>query len=292
MAPGRFRGRLRRVPVSRWRAFASTFVLTVALFCSACADSLFYFPTRLDYGAGLVGRDVFFRAPAGPRLHGVWIDALGPRRGTVVYCHGNDRNLTHHSQWVDWLPRQGFDLLLFDYRGYGRSEGRPSREGIAADARAAIDLALLADPERVFVWGRSLGAAAAVSAVATRPAVRGLLLEGGFARWRSVARRRVPILAWAVPFLVSDGPDPVDETVGEVPVLLIHGADDGVVAVREAGETFDALQARGGDASTRLVVFGGVGHRTAHAARTAEFEALVGGFLASCLTEPEKSRTE
>lgn len=275
------------MPIGRRTAFASTLGLSTALLCSACADSLFYFPTRRDHGAAPEGRDVFFRAPEGPRLHGVWVDAVGPRRGIVVYCHGNDRNLTHHARWVDWLPHQGFDLLIFDYRGYGRSEGRPDREGIAADARAAIDFALRADPERVVVWGRSLGAAAAVPAVASRPAVRGLLLEGGFARWRSVAKRRVPSLAWAVPLLVSDGPDPVDESLGGIPVLLVHGADDGVVAVREAGETFDALQARGGGASTRLVVFGGVAHRTAHAARAAEFESLVDDFLASCLVGPE-----
>ena len=85
-------------------------------------------------------------------------------------------------------------VLVFDYRGYGRSEGEPTREGLVDDAVAALDLALREEPDRTVVFGHSLGGAIAVVAASRRPAVRAVVAESTFPSFRAAARASAP---WA-----------------------------------------------------------------------------------------------
>jgi len=226
------------------RALRTTALLVLVLFgLLACsADSLFYHPSSTvyatpdAYGVEHV-EEVSFAAPDGPRLHGWWLPAVGESRGTVVYCHGNAANLTLHARYVAWLPSRGFDVLVFDYRGYGRSEGSVTRAGTVADAVAAIDFALQRDPDRVIVFGHSLGGAVGLRAAAERPAVRGVVAESTFSNYREIAAAKAPWIAWLVPLVVSAGFDP-DEVLAQLPpapVLVIHGERDHIVPV-EVGE--------------------------------------------------------
>lgn len=226
------------------RALRTSALLLALLFgLLACsADRLFYHPSSAVYATpaayGLEGvEQVSFAAPDGPRLHGWWLAAVGEARGTVVYCHGNAANLTLHARYVAWLPTRGFDVLVFDYRGYGRSEGSVTRAGTVADAVAAIDFALARDPDRVVVFGHSLGGAVGLRAAAARPAVRGVVAESTFSNYREVAAATAPWLSWFVPLVISAGFDP-DEVLSELPpapLLVIHGERDHIVPV-ELGE--------------------------------------------------------
>ena len=120
--------------------------LVAAVVLPSCASGLFFRPTEVAYctpaTAGATVEDVWFRSADGTRLHGWWLAADGEPRGAVVFCHGNNRNLTHHVRYARWMCEHGFAVLLFDYRGYGQSEGSPSRSGCIDDTCAAIDLAL------------------------------------------------------------------------------------------------------------------------------------------------------
>ena len=189
--------RRRRRRARQARLVAGLGVLLLLLL-PGCADGLFYRPgsDRIPAVAelGFAAEDVTFTAGDGTVLHGWWLPANGTHAGTVVYCHGNTGNLARHVGWVSWLPAQGYDVLVFDYRGYGNSAGEPSRSGTVADAIAAIDFALARDPERTVVYGHSLGGAIALCAVAARPAVCGVVAEGTFPSYREVARSRVPLL--------------------------------------------------------------------------------------------------
>ena len=107
-------------------------LLLAALLWGSCGlgDGFFFKPNAVEYAALPRGaEELTFVAPGGPLLHGWWLPATAPVRGTVVFCHGNARNLTWHAQYVQWFTRYGFQVLLFDYRGYGRSDGSPSRAG-------------------------------------------------------------------------------------------------------------------------------------------------------------------
>ena len=206
-------------------------------------DGLFFRPNSTIYAERPANaEEVVFFAPDGPALHGWWLPSATPPRGSVVFCHGNARNLTWHVRYVAWLTERGFNVLVFDYRGYGASEGDPSRSGVVLDAVAAIDLVLARDPERTVVFGHSLGGAIALSAVARRPAVRAVVAESTFPTYRGVAAATVSWLSWLVPWLVSEGEDPVDALpkIPPRPLLVIHGTEDHIVDYELGASLFEA----------------------------------------------------
>jgi fermentation-respiration switch protein FrsA (DUF1100 family) len=110
----------------RGRKFAVLVVglVGVALMLNGCANGLFYYPDSRVYstpaGAGQPFQDVWFTSRDGTKLHGWFIPATsqGPALGTVVHFHGNAQNMTAHYAFVSWLPAEGFNVFVFDYRGY------------------------------------------------------------------------------------------------------------------------------------------------------------------------------
>jgi fermentation-respiration switch protein FrsA (DUF1100 family) len=172
--------------------------------------------------------------------------------GTVLHLHGNAGNMSGHFQHVSWLPTAGWNVLCFDYRGYGRSEGQVSRAGTIADGHAALDYLLSrpgVDPGRIVAFGQSLGGAIGIVLAAERTEIRGLATDGGFDSYRAVASwhiRNNPLLlcsAWWVPsLLMSGGYDPIDY-IGRIaprPVLIIHGTHDEIVDPRMAERLYEA----------------------------------------------------
>jgi fermentation-respiration switch protein FrsA (DUF1100 family) len=271
-------------------------VSSVTLLLAVCllhgCNSWFYYPNQEIYGSaasyGLDAQDVAFAAPGGPRLHGWWTPARGEVQGTVVYCHGNYGNLTHHAGIVRWFPDRGFNLLIFDYRGFGRSEGSVDRAGTVLDAIAAIDFALARDPHRTVVFGHSLGGAIGLVAAASRPAVRAIAVESTFYSYRAAARCAVPALGFMVPLLVSDGFDPVDALpqIPPRPLLVIHGTDDEITPFQLGRELFDRAE----DPKTLRVVKGG-GHVTPWVAEREKFEAYLCGFFRASIRRGGVSST-
>ncbi|HYW80277.1 MAG TPA: alpha/beta hydrolase, partial [Thermoguttaceae bacterium] len=136
-------------------------------------ESLIFFPMRYPKGfwdtQGLPIEDAQFEASDGTRLHGWYMPHNDPR-AVILFCHGNAGNVTHRIEALRMLNRRvGASVLIFDYRGYGKSEGKPGEEGILVDARAARKW--LAEREgiaesQVVLIGRSLGGAVAVDLAA------------------------------------------------------------------------------------------------------------------------------
>lgn len=244
------------------------------------ADGLFYHPNDTVYGSPrdyrVAVETVSFSAPGGPQLHGWWLPAEDEHRGTVVYCHGNAANVTLHARHVAWLPKLGFAVLVFDYRGYGRSQGSVTRAGTVADAIAAVDFALLRDPARTVLFGHSLGGAIAICAAAERPAVRAVIAESTFPSYRRVAAASAPLLAALVPLFVSDGEDPVQvvQQIAPRPLLVIHGTDDHIVPVALGRELFEAASE-----PKQLWVVEGARHATPWQLVPDAFEQRVDAFL-------------
>jgi len=138
-------------------------------------------------------------------LSGWWIPSPGAKL-TVLFCHGNSGNVSDLLEVARGFHALGCNLLLWDYRGYGKSDGRPGERGIRQDAIAAYDTASRLDPDAgVVVWGVSLGAAVAVRlagdlrTVPSLPPPRALVAESGFASVADMARRLHP---WAPLWLV------------------------------------------------------------------------------------------
>jgi pimeloyl-ACP methyl ester carboxylesterase len=222
-------------------------------------NSLLYFPSReileTPDRAGLDYRDLRFDTDDGQRLHGWWIRARANSLGHLLLCHGNAGNIGDRVLHAALLTAAGFDVLLFDYRGYGRSSGRPSEDGTYRDARAALACLLGqpgVHPARVFYLGESLGGAVALDLALERPPA-GLALLSAFTGVRDLGRVHYPFVPAA---LVPDA-YPALRRIGELhaPLLVLHGDRDEIVPLSQGRALFEAAPG-----SKRMHVLPGRGH--------------------------------
>lgn len=207
---------------------------------------------------GVETRDLYFRAADGTLLHAWFLPAQTESpKGTILFLHGNAENISTHIGSVYWLPDEGYNVFLFDYRGYGRSEGEPTLEGVQQDFRAALKRVFsmrAVDPERIAVLGQSMGAVTAITGLATAPdyrqRVKALIVEGAMSSYRDVAREKLSDFwltwpfQWPLSLTISDEYRAV-EAIGKispVPVLIIHSRDDGIIPVHHSAELFEAAK--------------------------------------------------
>jgi uncharacterized protein len=207
-------------------------------------NALLYFPSRTiaqtPAQAGLLYRDLEFATADGERLHGWWVQRRAPACGHVLLCHGNAGNVGDRVLHAAVLTAAGFDVLLFDYRGYGRSSGKPGEQGTYRDARAARACLLRqpgVDTARLLYLGESLGGAVALElAIAHPPA--GLVLLSAFTSIRDMGRTHYRFVPAA---LVPDA-YPSLRLVSQLrsAVLVVHGEDDAIVPVEHGRALFHA----------------------------------------------------
>lgn len=211
---------------------------------------------RTPRDLGLAYEDVQLRADDGTSLHAWWLPASTRACGSVLFLHGNAENISTHIASVHWLPGEGFNVLLLDYRGYGMSAGEPSLPGLQADIAAGLRyLSRRADinARALAVFGQSLGAAAAIPAVARSPwrgHVRAFVADSAFASYRGIVREKLAgfWLTWPFQWLARTVPDDLDPvaTVSEVspiPLLLVHGTRDPIVPPAHGERLYAAARA-------------------------------------------------
>lgn len=219
-------------------------------------DRKFYYPNNETYllpaDLGLKHEDVYFPTSDGLTLHGWFLPASSTPRGLIIHFHGNAANVTGHLPLVEWLPAAGFHVLMFDYRGYGRSQGRVTRAGTIRDGHAALDYALTrseAGDLPVFAYGQSLGGAVAVVVAAERSEIVAVVAESTFPSYRRIAARHAqtlvgtdwlatPIATW----VISKGYDPIDVVaqLAPRPLLVIAAENDEICFPELARELYDA----------------------------------------------------
>lgn len=208
-------------------------------------SSLLYFPSRTFHAtpadAGLGHEEVRFEAEDGTRLHGWWIRApRGPASAHVLLCHGNAGNIGDRVLHARLLADAGLDVFLFDYRGYGRSEGSPDEEGTYRDARAAREALLRqagVERTRVVYLGESIGGAVAL-ALALEAPPQGLVLQSAFSSIRDMGRLHYPFIPLT---LVPDAYPSLHRISGlRAPLLVLHGDRDDIVPFAHGQALFDA----------------------------------------------------
>lgn len=218
-------------------------VLAVVLWSQIERRYIFFPTAEIQYTPGQVGlsyEEVFFQSEDGLRLHGWYVP--GQSDITLLWFHGNGGNIGHRVEELALFHhRLGINQLIFDYRGYGRSQGRPSEQGTYRDARAALaylegrsDVA----PERIVFFGRSLGAAVAVELAASRPPLA-LVLVSPFTSISDMARLTMPVLP--LHWLVRNRYDSLAH-IGRVnrPLLVLHGDQDETVPLSQGIKLFEA----------------------------------------------------
>lgn len=212
-------------------------------------NRLFYFPTRDEpctpQQYALAYEEVAFTTADDVKLHGWFLPVAKGRKakGTIVFSHGNTGSLGYYLGLVDWLVRDGYQLMMYDYRGFGKSAGSPTREGLVKDAEAAFAYAT-GRPDvvrgKVISFAHSLGGATSIVALCRHP-VPGLcavVTDGAFASYQDMAE----IMAGNVgKNLVTDELAPKDVVAKlPVPLLMIHGTADAVVPIAQGKLLFAA----------------------------------------------------
>ncbi len=209
-------------------------------------EQFIFFPTQYPDGfydsisGNLPVEDCWFETEDGLKLH-AWYVKANRANGVLLISHGNAGNLSHRLDLMSRLHRHGFSVFMYDYRGYGRSEGSPSEEGVYLDGRAAYDHLTRVegvDPSRIILFGSSLGGAVAVD-LATQREAAGLILEATFSSGKELAQTLYPFLP--VKLLMKSEYDSIGKIREiRIPLLVIHGSRDSIVPIELARDLYDA----------------------------------------------------
>ena len=248
------------------------FILAYAAFLLLFENKIIFHPSPYPEGywnptsLGVPIQDIYFASEDGVKLH-AWFIPSPKAVATLLWFHGNAGNLSHRLDNIQRLKRLNLNIFIFDYRGYGRSEGVPNEEGIYKDSRAAYKQVLAMDGvsvDSLFLFGRSLGGICAVETAMNYPA-RGLILESVFTNSADMSRTVFPLipLGWAVRSKL--------DAAGKVPhlkleKLFLHGTRDEIVPYdlgrklfEKSGnpKTFYAIEGAG---HNDTYILGGVGY--------------------------------
>lgn len=215
--------------------------------------------------------------------------AITPRP-TILVAHGNAGCLPDHDEFCAFLADHGFNVLLFDYRGYGRSDLPTrglNRTDLVADARAAFDYLLTrpdVDPDRIGLLGYSLGGNIGLGFTVGEPRIRAVVTLATFARWKEVASDHGGALGR---YLIPEGMDAVESvaSLGDRPYMIVHGDQDDIVPFRHAG-LLETAANNAGVTVTRLDV-PGADHLNMTASK--EVQRSIADFFTTALAAPSSA---
>jgi fermentation-respiration switch protein FrsA (DUF1100 family) len=189
---------------------------------------------------GLNFKDIYFHTEDGIKIHG-WFFPLDNEKPVILFCHGNAGNISHRLENIRLLLEKGLQVFIFDYRGYGKSEGRPSEPGIYKDAIAAYDYLIREEnilSSNIVLFGRSLGAAVAID-LSLKREIRAIIVESGFTSTRGMAKTMF-LFSLFSPLLPSSYNNAEKIASIKIPKLIIHGDSDEIVPFYMGKSLFNA----------------------------------------------------
>lgn len=233
---------LRRISIVILLTYAGVCVLMAAL-----QSKLLYFPTKgidaTPADVGLAFDDLTLTTSDGVAI-AAWYIPHEDATGSVIFCHGNAGNLSGRLHSFTLFHRMGVNVLAFDYRGFGRSDGKPSEIGTYEDAEAAWRYLIDTrgeSPDRVVLFGRSLGGAVAIE-LATRHTPAALIVESTFTNIVDMGRLHFPLLP--VRWIVTYRYDSIEKVPHlTCPKLFLHGRDDTLIPFDNGRKLFAAAAA-------------------------------------------------
>lgn len=221
-------------------------VAAIAAFAEYQKRTAMFFPTRYPEGTwstsslGYQPRDVAFTASDGVHLHGWYFESPSPAP-LMIWFHGNAGNLSERAPVASAIAAHGMSVLLFDYRGFGRSEARhPSEEGVKLDSLAAYDFAVreLGTKRCIVLYGESIGGPFAAF-VATRRKASALVMENSFSSLSRIGDTMYPVPLGIFVHGSLDTVRWVNES--RLPTLVIHGRKDQVIPFKLGKELYDGI---------------------------------------------------
>jgi fermentation-respiration switch protein FrsA (DUF1100 family) len=225
----------------------ATLVLAIALvggFMYVNQPGMIFFPIKDLHEApgswGLSYENVTLTTQDNIRLH-AWFIPQSNAEKTLLFFHGNAGNISHRGDSIRIFHDLGLNVLIFDYRGYGQSEGKPTEAGLYQDARAAWDYLTQTrsiSGQNIVLFGRSLGGAVAAK-LATEVDAGGIILESTFSSARDMAHELFPLLSYFVPMRFDFNTAEFIKQV-KYPVLVIHSLDDEIIPYSLGHKVYEA----------------------------------------------------
>lgn len=228
--------------LTRIVVFLAVLLLAIVLFAQFLRRTGMFFPDRYPTGRWEHGgEDHWFTASDGVRLHAWWFRATDPQAPVLIWFHGNAGNLTDRADMAEQLAQRGVSVFVFDYRGFGRSEGSTSESGAYRDSIAAFEYVRGKGGSRIVLYGESIGGPyAAYVAKERKEHIRAVILENSFPSLKDLGNalyRPLP-LGWTAPFAMRTT-DWLNEA--GAPVLVMHGTRDAVIPYALGKDLYDDL---------------------------------------------------
>jgi len=242
-----------------YRSIRVLFFLLIPIFFSSCSG-LFFFPEKnlvlTPSTAKLEYRSIPVTTADGLQLDGWLLAGAPPVKGTIVYMHGNAQNISYHLAAVHWLPEEHYNVYLYDYRGFGESQGKPTIESSIADyadVMATLENALPEEQQKYIVFGQSLGGAFAIAAVAKYQhefPIDLLVIDSAFSGFRRIAKEKLKSFWLTRPIrsllglTITNEPDLLQEValISPTPIIFIQGMEDQVVPSHHSKNLFKAAK--------------------------------------------------
>ena len=233
---------------------------------------------------GIAYEDVFLESGDGVRLHGWYIPSPGSRQA-LLFFHGNGGNISHRGASVEIFHRLGLNVFILDYRGYGRSQGKPDEKGLYEDAMAAwryLSNEQKFDRKDIILFGRSLGGAVAAE-LAARTQPGGLILESTFSSAKDVANAVFPVLSRLIVLRYDFN------TLSHIrqvtsPVLVLHSPDDEIIPLHLGDKVFQVAN----EPKSFVKIRGG--HNNGFLMSQPNYEQALGTFISSVNESVDSTR--
>jgi len=236
-----------------------------------------FFPTREIFDTpkafGFDYEDIYIKTEDGQTINAWFIPAKNNTNLTILFSHGNGGNISHRIDKITILRNLGLNVFIYDYRGYGKSQGKPSEEGIYLDIQAAYNYLIKEKglkPDDIIAYGESLGAAVNVN-LASQVKLKALILEGIFSNAKDMSKEVYPFLPV---FLIRSKFDSLSKIKQiTMPKLFIHSKDDEIVPIHLSKKLFNAAPGE----KTFTTIAGG--HNTCHIDSQDEYIKSIASFV-------------
>lgn len=224
-------------------------------------------------------------------LHSWWMPASSPAIGTLLYVHGNGKNIGANVEQASLYQQLGFNVFLFDYRGYGRSPGTfPTEAQVYEDAAIALNYLCQQrgiPTSEIAVYGHSLGGAIAIDLAARYPDLAGLIVESSFTSMREIVAYTGQYNVFPIDLILHQKFDSIAKVPSlAMPILLIHGTGDRTIPYQMSQTLFEAIAA-----PKKLLLVADADHNNAATVGTQDYVQAVRDFIELAQLNPERAVT-
>lgn len=250
----KFKSKLNKISLMMYRYLT----LSLIFILTACTNFLFV-PIKphpvMPNEVNVLHEEIYIDSGDGQKLHGWKLLAEKRTAGTILFFHGNGDNVSTQLPNTFWLPEQGYDVFIFDYRGYGKSEGEATLDDTINDMELMIAHVVkqLPDDEKAIVIGHSLGGSMAIYSVAHsayRNRIKSLVTIEAFSDYHDVTQDVLSrsglfwLFQWPLSFTIDNSYRPLDSIslISPIPVLILHSESDEMIDMYHADRLFEAAK--------------------------------------------------